>query len=81
MAGFVVFEENRARGVSNATWRATVPPAAGLLPERSPARGYGSGDLVWGDAAETTTFLRLFDGLLAMFDDPEMGRPMWPTPA
>jgi hypothetical protein len=39
-----------------------------------------SGELIWGDAIEQQCFLRLFDGLLEMLDDPEMGRPLGPPP-
>jgi hypothetical protein len=41
---------------------------------------YRAGALIWGDEPEQKAFLRLFDGLLAMFDDREMGRPLWPPP-
>jgi len=116
VAGFVVFDDDRAWGVSNAAWRATVPPAAYVLPEGSRARRliedatrahihyldlirvlpsdralikgalveirnqYLAGALRWGDTPEQERFLRLFDGLLQMFDDPDMGRPLWPPP-
>jgi hypothetical protein len=114
VGGFVVFDDDRAWAASNAAWRATVPPAAHVLPEASDARRliehavqggihyldlsrvqpsdralikgalveirnqYLAGALRWGDTPEQERFLRLFDGLLQMFDDPDMGRPLWP---
>ena len=31
-------------------------------------------------SADDPSMLRLIDGLLRMFDDPEFGRPIWPPP-
>ena len=55
--------------------RASIKAALAEVRDR-----YRSGALIWGDEPEQEAFLHLFDGLLAMFDDPEMGRPLWPPP-
>jgi len=116
VGGFVVFDDDRAWAASNAAWRATVPPAAEVLPQGSDARllvehaargglhyldlsralpsdralikgalaeirnQYLAGMRRWGDPPDQERFLYLFDGLLQMFDDTDMGRPLWPPP-
>ena len=41
---------------------------------------YRSGTLIWGNASEPEEFRWYSVGLLMTFDDPEMGRPLWPPP-